>query len=93
MASITIDIKAETTVDTITIELPHYTTDGYTHYAIMAPNLAISCNDWFRSQQAHIWVYNNVPREAMGSKMTQVTREEFYKVYDAAQLRIQNALL
>lgn len=92
MASITIEIKAETTVDTITIELPHYTTDGYTHYAIMAPDVTISCNDWHRSNQANVWVMNKVPREAMGPKMTQVTREEFLAVYNAAQARIKAAI-
>lgn len=92
MASLTIDIKAETTVDTITIELPHYTTDGYSYYAIMAPERTILVNDWYRTDQANIWVMNNVPREAMGPKMEQITREKFMEMYTAAQARIKSAL-
>jgi hypothetical protein len=35
---------------------------------------------------------NKVPREAMGPKMTQVTREDFLAVYNAAQARIKAAI-
>ena len=92
MSTLTFDIKVPTTVDTITIELPYYCSDGITLYAIMAENKIISVNDWIRIQQANIWLLNEVPEMAKRLDVKQITREEFVEVYNRVQTKINELI-
>ena len=92
MSTLTFEIKVPTTVDTITIELPYYCSDGITLYAIMAENKIVSVNDWTRIEQANIWLLNEVPEMAKRPDVKQITREEFVEVYNRVQTKINELI-
>lgn len=88
MSTLTFEIKVPTTVDTVTIKLPYYCSDGITLYAIMAENKIVSVNDWQRIEQANIWLLNEIPEMAKRPDVKQITRDEFVEVYNRVQTKI-----
>ncbi len=88
MSTLTFEIKVPTTVDTITIDLPYYCSDGITLYAIIAENRVISVNDWQRIEQANIWLLNEVPNQIRHIDVKPITRAEFVEVYNRVQTKI-----
>ncbi|NBT89111.1 MAG: hypothetical protein EBT51_12575 [Flavobacteriaceae bacterium] len=92
MSTLTFEIKVPTTVDTVTIQLPYYCSDGITLYAIMAENKIVSVNDWTRIEQANIWLLNEVPEMAKRPDVKQITRDEFVEVYNRVQTKINELI-
>lgn len=92
MSTLTLEIKVPTTVDTITIQLPYYCTDGITHYAVISEKQIVSVNDWQRIEQANIWLLNEVPALLKRPDIQPISRDEFLEVYNRVQTKINELI-